>query len=82
MIHHRYLIACVLPLLFPVSILADKNTQQHLTEGNQFLSTGQFNDALISFDAAIRKYFFFFILLVRMRNREVQLYITKLFFII
>ncbi|KAI7847290.1 hypothetical protein BDC45DRAFT_452043 [Circinella umbellata] len=55
MIHHRYLIACVLPLLFPVSILADKSTQQHLSEGNQYLSTGQFNDALISFDAAIQQ---------------------------
>ncbi|KAI9490545.1 hypothetical protein BDB00DRAFT_837611 [Zychaea mexicana] len=55
MLHHRYLIACVLPFLFPVSILADKSTQQHLTEGNQFLVTGQLNDALISFDAAIQK---------------------------
>ncbi|KAI8141624.1 hypothetical protein BJV82DRAFT_618496 [Fennellomyces sp. T-0311] len=55
MLHHRYLIACVLPLLFPVSVLADKSTQQHLSEGNQFLISGQFNDALISFDAAIQQ---------------------------
>ncbi|KAI9247441.1 hypothetical protein BDA99DRAFT_525928 [Phascolomyces articulosus] len=53
--HHRYLIACVLPLLFPVSVFADKSTQQYLSEGNQLLISGQLNDALISFDAAIQK---------------------------
>lgn len=54
--HHRYLIACMLPLMLPVSVLADKSTQQYLSEGNRFLTTGQFNDALVSFDAAIRKF--------------------------
>jgi len=34
---------------------ADKNVEQHLAEGNQFLVTGKYNDAIMSFDAAIRK---------------------------
>ncbi|RCH80295.1 hypothetical protein CU098_002945, partial [Rhizopus stolonifer] len=50
----HYLIACVLPFLLPYSVLADKSTQQYLTEGNHFLTSGQFNHALTSFDAAIR----------------------------
>ncbi|CEP11936.1 hypothetical protein [Parasitella parasitica] len=53
--HHRYLIACVLPFLFPYSVLGDKTIQQHLSEGNEYLTSGKFNDALISFDAAIRQ---------------------------
>lgn len=54
--HHRYLVACVLSFLLPASsVLADKSAQQYLSEGNQFLSTGKLNDALISFDAAIGK---------------------------
>lgn len=58
--HHRYLIACVLPFLFPYSVFGDKSIQEHLTEGNNYLTTGQFNNALDSFDAVIRKYSFFF----------------------
>lgn len=54
--HHRYLLVCVLPLFVPVSVMADKSTQQYLAEGNQYLARGQLNDALISFDAAIRKH--------------------------
>lgn len=54
--HHRYLIACVLPFLFPYSVFGDKPIQQYLSEGNDYLTSGKFNDALISFDAAIRKY--------------------------
>lgn len=53
--HHRYLIACVLPLLFPYAVFGDKTIQQYLSEGNDYLTSGKFNDALISFDAAIRK---------------------------
>lgn len=53
--HHRYIIACVLPFLFPYSVFGDKSTQQYLTEGNAYLTSGEFNDALSSFDAAIRK---------------------------
>lgn len=53
--HHRYLIACVLPFLFPYSVFGDKTIQQYLSEGNDYLTSGKFNDALISFDAAIRK---------------------------
>jgi DnaJ family protein C protein 3 len=53
--HHRYLIACVLPFLFPYTVFGDKSTQQYLSEGNDFLTSGEFNSALISFDAAIRK---------------------------
>lgn len=52
---HQYLLACVLPLLFPVATYADKGTEQYLSEGSNFLSSGKFNDAVISFDAAIRK---------------------------
>ncbi|KAL9547456.1 hypothetical protein MBANPS3_006158 [Mucor bainieri] len=53
--HHRYLIACVLPFLFPYSVFGDKSIQQYLSEGNDYLTSGKFNDALISFDAAIRQ---------------------------
>ena len=52
----RYLIACVLPFLFPYSaVLCEKSTEQYLQEGNSYLINGQYNDALISFDAAIRQ---------------------------
>ncbi|KAI9006612.1 hypothetical protein CLU79DRAFT_779938 [Phycomyces nitens] len=51
--HHRLLIACLLPLLLPASISASKSASEYVNEGNNFLTTGQFNDALISFDAAI-----------------------------
>jgi DnaJ family protein C protein 3 len=60
--HHRYLIACVLPFLFSYSVFGDKSIQQHLTEGNNYLTTGQFSNALHSFDAAIRKYFVFLLI--------------------
>jgi DnaJ family protein C protein 3 len=54
--HHRYLIACVLPFLFSYSVFADKSAQQYLSEGSSYLTSGKLNDALISFDAAIRKF--------------------------
>jgi DnaJ family protein C protein 3 len=50
-----YLIACLLPFLFPYSVFGDKSTQQYLSEGNDYLTSGEFNNALHSFDAAIRK---------------------------
>ncbi|KAI7899441.1 uncharacterized protein BX663DRAFT_520936 [Cokeromyces recurvatus] len=54
--HHRYLIACILPFLLPYSVFADsKSVQQHLAEGNSYLISRQFNNALLSFDAAIHK---------------------------
>lgn len=52
---HHYILACVLPFLLPYSVLGDKTTQQYLSEGNEYLTTGEFNNALTSFDAAIRK---------------------------
>ncbi|KAI9470010.1 MAG: hypothetical protein EXX96DRAFT_388443 [Benjaminiella poitrasii] len=56
LIHHRYLIACVLPFLLPYSVFGDnKSAEQHLAEGNNYLTSGQFNNALLSFDAAIHK---------------------------
>ncbi|KAI9329696.1 hypothetical protein BD770DRAFT_333952 [Pilaira anomala] len=51
---YHYILACVLPFLLPYSVLGDKTTQQYLTEGNEYLTTGEFNNALTSFDAAIR----------------------------
>lgn len=54
--HHRYLIACVLPFLFPYFVFSDKTAQQYISEGSVYLINGKLNDALISFDAAIRKY--------------------------
>lgn len=53
--HHHYFIACVLPFLLPYSVFGDKSTQQYLSEGNEYLTSGKFNNALTSFDAAIRK---------------------------
>lgn len=51
----RYLIACILPFLLPV--FGEKTTQDYLTEGNSYLTSGDYNNALINFDAAIRKYY-------------------------
>lgn len=48
------LLAFLIPL-FMNTCYADKNVEQHLAEGNQFLVTGKYNDAIMSFDAAIRK---------------------------
>lgn len=52
---NRYILACILPFLLPYSVFCDKSTQQYLTEGNAYLTSGEFNNALTSFDAAIRK---------------------------
>ncbi|GAA5813953.1 hypothetical protein MFLAVUS_007443 [Mucor flavus] len=49
-----YILACVLPFLLPYSVFCDKSTQQHLAEGGAYLTSGEFNNALTSFDAAIR----------------------------
>lgn len=51
-----YILACVLPFLLPYSVFCDKSTQQHLAEGGAYLTSGEFNNALTSFDAAIRKF--------------------------
>ncbi|KAG2230774.1 hypothetical protein INT48_001676 [Thamnidium elegans] len=51
---NRYILACILPFLLPYSVFGDKSTQQYLTEGNAYLASGEFNNALTSFDAAIR----------------------------
>lgn len=53
--NRRLLFAFILPF-FVNSTFAEKDVQQHLAEGNQFLTTGKFNDAIISYDAAICKY--------------------------
>lgn len=52
--NRRLLFAFILPF-FINSSLADKDVQQHLAEGNQYLTSGKFNDAIISYDAAICK---------------------------
>lgn len=48
------LLAFLIPL-FINTCYANKNIEQHLAEGNQYLVTGKYNDAIMSFDAAIRK---------------------------
>ncbi|KAJ2960589.1 hypothetical protein NQZ79_g4078 [Umbelopsis isabellina] len=55
--HHRVLLACLLPLLLPVGsvIASEKTTQQYLDDGNRFLVSGKYNEALSSFDEAISK---------------------------
>ncbi|KAI7872340.1 hypothetical protein BDF14DRAFT_1752341 [Spinellus fusiger] len=51
---HPFLLACLLPLLLhSSSSVSAKSTQEYLTEGNTYLTAGQYNDAVISFDAAI-----------------------------
>lgn len=46
----------ILPVLISSAcVLADKTTQHFLDEGNVFLASGKFNDALENFDAAIGK---------------------------
>lgn len=57
--NYRFILACAIPLflLGPNNVVsAEKSSQQYLAEGNQFLTSGQFNDAVISYDAAIRKF--------------------------
>ncbi|KAL9548726.1 hypothetical protein MBANPS3_005543 [Mucor bainieri] len=48
------LLAFLIPL-FMNTCYADKNIEQHLAEGNQYLVTGKYNDAIVSFDAAIQQ---------------------------
>jgi DnaJ homolog subfamily C member 3 len=47
----------LIPLLLTPLVLSetDQTTQQYLAQGNAHLAKGQFNDALVSFDAAIQK---------------------------
>jgi hypothetical protein len=55
--HHRLLLACLIPLLLPVSsvLASEKTTQQYLDDGNKLLVSGKYSEALTSFDAAISK---------------------------
>jgi DnaJ family protein C protein 3 len=54
--NRRLLFALVIPFFINSSFAAEqKNVEQHLAEGNQYLTTGRFNDAIMSFDAAIGK---------------------------
>ncbi|KAI8876744.1 TPR-like protein [Backusella circina FSU 941] len=50
-----FIFVFLLPLLLPYTVFGDKSVEQYLTEGSNYLINGQFNDALTSFDAAIRK---------------------------
>jgi hypothetical protein len=52
----RLLFAFILPLFINSSFADNKNVEQHLQEGNQYLTSGKFNDAIISYDAAICKF--------------------------
>lgn len=53
--HSSYLVACVLTLAWG-TVFAERDAQTFLSEGDTYLTGGQFNQALNSFDAAIRKY--------------------------
>ncbi|KAI7895704.1 uncharacterized protein EV154DRAFT_494661 [Mucor mucedo] len=53
--HSHYILACLVPLLLSCSVFGDKSTQEYLTEGNAYLTGGKYNEALTSFDAAIRQ---------------------------
>lgn len=59
--NRRLLLAFILPL-FINTCYAEKTVKEHLVDGNQFLITGKYNDAIISYDAAIGKFF--------LRNRK------------
>lgn len=59
--NRRLLLAFILPL-FINTCYAEKTVKEHLVDGNQFLMTGKYNDAIISYDAAIGKFF--------LRNRK------------
>ncbi|KAG2229762.1 hypothetical protein INT48_004766 [Thamnidium elegans] len=50
--NRRLLLAFILPL-FINTCYAEKTVKEHLVDGNQFLITGKYNDAIISYDAAI-----------------------------
>ncbi|KAI8087815.1 uncharacterized protein B0P05DRAFT_532387 [Gilbertella persicaria] len=52
--NRRLLFALAIPFLFHSSF-AEKTAEQYLAEGNQYLTTGKLNDALMSFDAAIQQ---------------------------
>jgi DnaJ family protein C protein 3 len=50
------LFAFALPFFINHQVTAfEKNAKFYLEEGNQYLSTGKFNDAILSYDTAIRK---------------------------
>lgn len=70
--NRRLLFAFILPF-FVNSSFADKTVQQHLAEGNQFLTSGKFNDAIISYDAAICKFahYSFFVTHVTPFNKSI-----------
>ena len=52
----RLLFAFVLPFFIHHQVAAfEKDAKFYLEEGNQYLSSGKFNDAILSYDTAIRK---------------------------
>ena len=56
-----FLVALVPFLLSTTSLVfAEKTTQQYLEEGNEFLTKGNYDEALRSFEAAIGKFYFVF----------------------
>jgi DnaJ family protein C protein 3 len=55
---HPYIFVFLLGLLLPYTVFGEKSVQQYLSEGSNYLISGQFNDALVSFEAAIRKFLF------------------------
>jgi hypothetical protein len=58
---HRFVLAFVPFFLSTTSLVfAEKSKQQYLDEGNDFFTKGQYDDALISFGAAISKLDFIF----------------------
>ena len=57
---HRFVLAIVPLFLSTASLVfAEKSTQRYLDEGNDFFTKGQYDDALISFGAAISKLIYF-----------------------
>ncbi|KAI9476246.1 MAG: hypothetical protein EXX96DRAFT_485437 [Benjaminiella poitrasii] len=53
--NHSLFIAFIIPLFITLSLATGKLLKDHLDEGNRYLITGRFNDAISSFDAAIQQ---------------------------
>ncbi len=55
-----FLLVAFVPFLLSTTslVFAEKSTQQYLEEGNEFLTKGNYDDALKSFEAAIGKFYF------------------------
>lgn len=54
--HSGYLLACVLSLACSTVFATENDAQTLLAEGDAYFTGGQINQALNSFDAAIRKF--------------------------